>query len=137
MNEKNENNNNNHDDINLINNSNNIDINEDNDEKLIYGLFTLFPTRRAIDYRRMIILKNEPTNKESAVISTNNALAKKKLRKKGDGKDEKKANMTGGKVAAVTVGGVVAGALTAGIGLMAGMIVVGDHRLPIERKAEA
>jgi hypothetical protein len=42
-----------------------------------------------------------------------------------DGKDEKKANMTGGKVAAVTVGGVVAGALTAGIGLMAGMIVVG------------
>ena len=34
-----------------------------NDEKLIYGLFTLFPTRRAIDYRRMIILKNEPIDK--------------------------------------------------------------------------
>jgi hypothetical protein len=50
---------------------------------------------------------------------------KKKIRKKGDGKDEKKTNITGGKVAAVTVGGVIAGALTAGIGLMAGMIVVG------------
>ena len=33
--------------------------------------------------------------------------------------------MSGGKVAAVAVGGVVVGALTAGVGLLAGMIVVG------------
>lgn len=31
-----------------------------NDEKLIVGLLTLFPTRRAIDYRRMIISTTEP-----------------------------------------------------------------------------
>jgi hypothetical protein len=45
-------------------------------------------------------------------------------------KDKKKSKkedkgMSGGKVAAVAVGGVVAGALTAGVGLLAGMIVVG------------
>eukprot|EP01032_Pedospumella_encystans_P021487 gene21487-24373_t len=43
--------------------------------------------------------------------------------KKKDKKDDK--GLSGGKVAAVAVGGVVVGALTAGVGLLAGMMVVG------------
>lgn len=46
----------------IINNINNPDFNLTPFEKLIYGLFTLFPTRRAIDYRRMIITDKEPIN---------------------------------------------------------------------------
>lgn len=49
----------------------------------------------------------------------------KSVRKKGSEKDEKSSMMSGGKVAAVAVGGVVVGALTSGIGLLAGMMVVG------------
>ena len=33
------------------------------EERILYGLFTLFPTRRAIDYRRMIIINDEPIDK--------------------------------------------------------------------------
>jgi hypothetical protein len=42
-----------------------------------------------------------------------------------DKKKKEKEGMSGGKVAAVAVGGVVAGALTAGVGLLAGMVLVG------------
>jgi len=41
-------------------------------EKLIYGLFTLFPVRRPIDYHRMILTSTEPLNEEKKEISDRN-----------------------------------------------------------------
>jgi hypothetical protein len=41
-------------------------------EKLIYGLFTLFPVRRPIDYHRMILTLTEPLNEEKKEISDRN-----------------------------------------------------------------
>ncbi len=41
-------------------------------EKLIFGLFTLFPVRRPIDYNRMILISNEPINEEKKTISDRN-----------------------------------------------------------------
>lgn len=41
-------------------------------EKLIYGLFTLFPVRRPIDYHRMILTSTEPLNEEKKDISDRN-----------------------------------------------------------------
>jgi len=41
-------------------------------EKLIYGLFTLFPVRRPIDYHRMILTSTKPLNEEKKDISNRN-----------------------------------------------------------------
>jgi len=41
-------------------------------EKLIFGLFTLFPVRRPIDYNRMILTSIEPVNEEKKKISDRN-----------------------------------------------------------------
>ena len=41
-------------------------------EKLIFGLFTLFPVRRPIDYFRMILTSTEPINEEKKIISERN-----------------------------------------------------------------
>jgi len=64
-------------------------------------------------------------DKDDATEATNtkDGDGKHKTGKKKDKKDEK--GLSGGKVAAVAVGGVVVGALTAGVGLLAGMVVVG------------
>ncbi len=55
--------------LNIIN-SNDHSLNER--EKLIFGLFTLFPVRRPIDYNRMILTSNEPINEEKKTISDRN-----------------------------------------------------------------
>ena len=41
-------------------------------EKLIFGLFTLFPVRRPIDYNRMILTSIEPHNEHKKIISDRN-----------------------------------------------------------------
>lgn len=65
-------------------------------------------------------LESPPKNDDSkSLLSSKDA---KKSAKKEGRKDDSR---TGGKVAAVAVGGVMVGALTAGIGLLAGMMVVG------------
>ena len=46
-------------------------------------------------------------------------------KKNNDAKDEKAQVISGSRIAAVAVGGVVVGALTSGVGLLAGMVVVG------------
>lgn len=65
---------------------------------------------------------------EKDTNTVSESVATKDL-KSGKAPQKKKGNATdggaGAKVAAVTVGGVVVGALTAGVGLLAGMMVVG------------
>jgi len=41
-------------------------------EIIIFTLFTLFPTRRAVDYRRMIIINDEPIDKKFYFFITKN-----------------------------------------------------------------
>ena len=48
---------------------------------------------------------------------------RKRLKKRGNGQENN--SISHGKIAAAAVGGVVVGALTAGIGLLAGMVIVG------------
>ena len=43
---------------------NDTDLKLNNREKLIFSLFTLFPTRRAIDYNRMLISIEKPKNEK-------------------------------------------------------------------------
>lgn len=62
-------------------------------------------------------------DKDDATEANKDGDSKHKTGKKKDKKEEK--GLSGGKVAAVAVGGVVVGALTAGVGLLAGMVVVG------------
>ena len=44
----------------IINNMNNDELHLTSKEKILYGLFTLFPTRRPIDYKRMFIINEKP-----------------------------------------------------------------------------
>ena len=44
----------------IINNLNNDELHLTSKEKILYGLFTLFPTRRPIDYKRMFIINEKP-----------------------------------------------------------------------------
>ena len=44
----------------IINNLNNNELHLTSKEKILYGLFTLFPTRRPIDYKRMFIVNEKP-----------------------------------------------------------------------------
>lgn len=44
----------------IIKNLNNDDLHLTSKEKLLYGLFTLYPTRRPIDYKRMFIINEKP-----------------------------------------------------------------------------
>jgi hypothetical protein len=43
-----------------------------NKDKLLFGLFTLFPVRRPIDYKRMFLIHNEPINEEKKKINERN-----------------------------------------------------------------
>ena len=44
----------------IITNLNNDELHLTSKEKILYGLFTLFPTRRPIDYKRMFIINEKP-----------------------------------------------------------------------------
>ncbi len=44
------------------------DLKLNNREKLIFSLFTLFPTRRAIDYNRILISNEKPSNEKEIII---------------------------------------------------------------------
>lgn len=52
----------------ILNENNKLTINE----RLIFGLMTLFPTRRAIDYRRMIITKTKPIDETKMKLKDRN-----------------------------------------------------------------
>lgn len=58
------------DDIIAILNDNDLKLN--NREKLIFSLFTLFPTRRAIDYNRMLISNEKPKNEKNLKLESRN-----------------------------------------------------------------
>ena len=60
----------NKDDIIAILNDN--DLKLSNREKLIFSLFTLFPTRRAIDYNRMLISIEKPKNEKKLKLEKRN-----------------------------------------------------------------
>lgn len=51
---------------------NDTDLKLSNREKLIFSLFTLFPTRRAIDYNRMLISIEKPKNEKKLKLENRN-----------------------------------------------------------------
>lgn len=70
--------------------------------------------------------KDEDEKEEtSGTPIKDNGDVKTAKREKKKSADDKHSASTGGKVAAATAGGVVVGSLTAGIGLLAGMLAVG------------
>jgi hypothetical protein len=63
----------------IIEKINNTDLS--NNEKLIYALLTLFPTRRPVDYRKMVIISSEPpiVNKKTKKEDIKNYYYNKKF----------------------------------------------------------
>ena len=56
----------------IMKNINNDELKLTSKEKLLYGLFMLFPTRRPIDYKRMFITNQKPKSEKKIKIDTRN-----------------------------------------------------------------